>query len=104
MVQLDQIWIVYEKNIVTYLLHYYCFQKTQTIEHKRALLKKYRPENLFIATRDIPAHNVADLACRSNDILGVIKRQNPMGEANVWFVDNGGELVIYVLSLQLCFR
>lgn len=49
----------------------------------------YPPHMLYYANSDYDAVDVYDLSLRKGDVVGVIKKQDPMGSKNRWFVHNG---------------
>ncbi|NWV02804.1 DNMBP protein, partial [Ptilonorhynchus violaceus] len=68
-------------GLPTYLL--------QSDDIRAALLARYPPENLFQAERNFNAAQDLDVSLLEGDIVGVIKKKDPMGSQNRWLVDNG---------------
>lgn len=50
----------------------------------------YPPEVVFVATQPWQPGNEVDIQCSGNDVVAVVKKQDPMGDRDRWFVDNGG--------------
>lgn len=50
---------------------------------------QYRAQSLFAVTEDYTASDLLDLSLNKGDIVGVIKKKDPMDNPNRWFVDNG---------------
>ncbi|NXP52222.1 DNMBP protein, partial [Heliornis fulica] len=61
----------------------------QSDDVRAALLARYPPENLFQADRNFNAAQDLDVSLLEGDIVGVIKRKDPMGSQNRWLIDNG---------------
>ncbi|XP_027528028.1 dynamin-binding protein isoform X2 [Neopelma chrysocephalum] len=68
-------------GLPTYLL--------QTDDVRAALLARYPPESLFQAERNFNAAQDLDVSLLEGDIVGVIKKKDPMGSQNRWLIDNG---------------
>ncbi|KAH9374618.1 hypothetical protein HPB48_014666 [Haemaphysalis longicornis] len=49
----------------------------------------YPVERVYAAVEDYASADILDLSLRAGDIVGVVKMQDPMGNADRWFVDNG---------------
>jgi hypothetical protein len=59
---------------------------------KLQLQKNYSKENIFKASVNYVGFGInSDLKLRKNDIVGVIKKSDPCGNQNNWFVDNGSK-------------
>lgn len=63
----------------------------QSEELRSSLLARYPPEMLFHVQRNFNAAQDLDVSLLEGDLVGVIKKQDPMGSQNRWLVDNGGE-------------
>ncbi|XP_006182976.1 dynamin-binding protein isoform X1 [Camelus ferus] len=61
----------------------------QTEELRASLLAKYPPEKLFQAERNFNAAQDLDVSLLEGDLVGVIKKKDPMGSQNRWLIDNG---------------
>ncbi|XP_072196403.1 dynamin-binding protein isoform X5 [Excalfactoria chinensis] len=61
----------------------------QSDEIRAALLARYPPDSLFQADRNFNAAQDLDVSLLEGDIVGVIKKKDPMGSQNRWLVDNG---------------
>uniref|UniRef100_A0A8C2U7R6 Dynamin-binding protein n=1 Tax=Coturnix japonica TaxID=93934 RepID=A0A8C2U7R6_COTJA len=61
----------------------------QTDDIRAALLARYPPDSLFQADRNFNAAQDLDVSLLEGDIVGVIKKKDPMGSQNRWLVDNG---------------
>jgi len=57
----------------------------------QTLLAKYPASSLHAATKTYRSFNSVDLSCVVNQVFAVIKTQDPMGNTEKWFVDNGGK-------------
>uniref|UniRef100_A0A803VUI9 Dynamin-binding protein n=1 Tax=Ficedula albicollis TaxID=59894 RepID=A0A803VUI9_FICAL len=68
-------------GLPTYLL--------QSDDVRAALLARYPPESLFQAERNFNAAQDLDVSLLEGDIVGVIKKKDPMGSQNRWLIDNG---------------
>ncbi|XP_043845376.1 dynamin-binding protein [Dromiciops gliroides] len=61
----------------------------QSDELRANLLVKYPPEKLFQAERNFNAAQDLDVSLLEGDLVGVIKKKDPMGSQNRWLIDNG---------------
>ncbi|XP_067393215.1 dynamin-binding protein isoform X2 [Emydura macquarii macquarii] len=61
----------------------------QSDERRAALLARYPPENLFQADRNFNAAQDLDVSLLEGDLVGVLKKKDPMGSQNRWLIDNG---------------
>ncbi|XP_077654993.1 dynamin-binding protein isoform X2 [Urocitellus parryii] len=61
----------------------------QSEELKASLLARYPPEKLFQAERNFNAAQDLDVSLLEGDLVGVIKKKDPMGSQNRWLIDNG---------------
>ncbi|NXH68007.1 DNMBP protein, partial [Hydrobates tethys] len=68
-------------GLPTYLL--------QSDDIRAALLARYPPDSLFQADRNFNAAQDLDVSLLEGDIVGVIKKKDPMGSQNRWLIDNG---------------
>ncbi|XP_036683743.1 dynamin-binding protein isoform X6 [Balaenoptera musculus] len=67
----------------------------QSEELRASLLARYPPEKLFQAERNFNAAQDLDVSLLEGDLVGVIKKKDPMGSQNRWLIDNG--------ALRVCF-
>lgn len=63
----------------------------QSEELRASLLARYPPEKLFQVERNFNAAQDLDVPLLEGDLVGVIKKKDPMGSQNRWLIDNGGE-------------
>lgn len=61
----------------------------QSDDIRAALLARYPPESLFQADRNFNAAQDLDVSLLEGDLVGVIKKKDPMGSQNRWLIDNG---------------
>ncbi|XP_057381641.1 dynamin-binding protein-like [Daphnia carinata] len=61
----------------------------QSRETVNLLRSKYQPEQLYMVTGRCDIKESMDLSANSGLIVGVIKREDPMGNTGRWFVDAG---------------
>ncbi|NXF32687.1 DNMBP protein, partial [Nyctibius bracteatus] len=61
----------------------------QSDDIRAALLARYPPDNLYQADRNFNAAQDLDVSLLEGDIVGVIKKKDPMGSQNRWLIDNG---------------
>ncbi|XP_016075462.1 PREDICTED: dynamin-binding protein isoform X2 [Miniopterus natalensis] len=61
----------------------------QSEELRASLLVRYPPEKLFQADRNFNAAQDLDVSLLEGDLVGVIKKKDPMGSQNRWLIDNG---------------
>ncbi|XP_069877493.1 dynamin-binding protein-like [Dipodomys merriami] len=61
----------------------------QSEELRASLLARYPPEQLFQAERNFNATQDLDVSLLEGDLVGVIKKKDPMGSQNRWLIDNG---------------
>ncbi|NWJ03413.1 DNMBP protein, partial [Crypturellus undulatus] len=61
----------------------------QSDDIRAALLARYPPDSLFQADRNFNAAQDLDVSLLEGDIVGVIKKKDPMGSQNRWLIDNG---------------
>lgn len=70
----------------------------QSDDTRAALLARYPPESLFQADRNFNAAQDLDVSLLEGDIVGVIKKKDPMGSQNRWLIDNGGRWLFPALG------
>ena len=63
----------------------------QSEELRASLLVRYPPEKLYQADRNFNAAQDLDVSLLEGDLVGVIKKKDPMGSQNRWLIDNGGK-------------
>ncbi|XP_070565083.1 rho guanine nucleotide exchange factor 38-like isoform X2 [Ptychodera flava] len=56
---------------------------------KSYVLSRYLTDQLYRVTLDYTARDSMDISVKKGDLVGVIKRQDPMGGNDKWYVDNG---------------
>ncbi|XP_036754969.2 dynamin-binding protein isoform X4 [Manis pentadactyla] len=61
----------------------------QSEELRASLLARYPPEKLFQADRNFNAAQDLDVSLLEGDLVGVIKKKDPMGSQSRWLIDNG---------------
>uniref|UniRef100_A0A8C5KXS0 Dynamin-binding protein n=1 Tax=Jaculus jaculus TaxID=51337 RepID=A0A8C5KXS0_JACJA len=61
----------------------------QSEELRTSLLARYPPEKLFQVERNFNAAQDLDVSLLEGDLVGVIKKKDPMGSQNRWLIDNG---------------
>lgn len=61
----------------------------QTTNQREAITHRYSRENTFAVAQDFVALDVLDISLKRGDWVGVMKRQDPMGNQMRWYVDNG---------------
>ncbi|KAM6390986.1 dynamin-binding protein isoform 2-T3 [Pluvialis apricaria] len=61
----------------------------QSDDIRAALLARYPPDSLFQADRNFNAAQDLDVSLLEGDLVGVIKKKDPMGSQNRWLIDNG---------------
>ncbi|KAM6092504.1 dynamin-binding protein isoform 3-T4 [Theristicus caerulescens] len=61
----------------------------QSDDIRAVLLARYPPDSLFQADRNFNAAQDLDVSLLEGDIVGVIKKKDPMGSQNRWLIDNG---------------
>nr|XP_039264334.1 dynamin-binding protein-like isoform X2 [Styela clava] len=63
--------------------------KRQSVEDRKELMQKH-PKQLYVAEKNYTASQLMDIECCDGDLLAVLKKQDPMGNKNRWFVERGG--------------
>uniref|UniRef100_A0A6J0UHK1 Dynamin-binding protein n=1 Tax=Pogona vitticeps TaxID=103695 RepID=A0A6J0UHK1_9SAUR len=61
----------------------------QSDDLRAALLARYPPDKLFQAERNFNAAQELDVSLLEGDLVGVLKKKDPMGSQNRWLIDNG---------------
>ncbi|XP_006157434.1 dynamin-binding protein isoform X1 [Tupaia chinensis] len=61
----------------------------QSEDLRASLLARYPPDKLFQAERNFNAAQDLDVSLLEGDLVGVIKKKDPMGSQNRWLIDNG---------------
>ncbi|XP_023212162.1 dynamin-binding protein-like, partial [Centruroides sculpturatus] len=62
---------------------------TQTESQRTYLKSHYSSNSLYIVRDSYVATDILDLSVQKDDIVRIIKKQDPMGNSRRWFVDNG---------------
>lgn len=73
----------------------------QSEELRASLLARYPPEKLFQAERNFNAAQDLDVSLLEGDLVGVIKKKDPMGSQNRWLIDNGGKNIGHLITVIL---
>lgn len=73
----------------------------QSEELRASLLARYPPEKLFQAERNFNAAQDLDVSLLEGDLVGVIKKKDPMGSQNRWLIDNGGKSIAHLMTVIL---
>ncbi|CAN8010132.1 unnamed protein product [Ixodes pacificus] len=61
----------------------------QTDVQRVFLKSSYPVECLFTVSQDYVSADILDIGLRAGDVVGVVKRMDPMGNPGRWFVDDG---------------
>lgn len=61
----------------------------QTTNQKEILLNRFKPADLYNVIQEYKGVEPMHLTLKVNDMVGVIKRHNPMGSQSQWLVDDG---------------
>ena len=61
----------------------------QNEEQKSILKSKYSADRLYVAKENITSTSLHNLSAVKGTLVAVIKKQHPMGDSTLWFVDNG---------------
>lgn len=65
-------------------------QQQQQGDMQRVFVRSSYPmERVYTAVEDYASADILDLNLHAGDIVGVLKQQDPMGNTQRWFVDNG---------------
>ncbi|XP_049847527.1 dynamin-binding protein-like isoform X2 [Schistocerca gregaria] len=62
---------------------------TQSDSQKTYLKNRYGVDTLFYTTKSYTSKQPLELSVSTGHLVAVIKKQNPMGDSSVWFVDDG---------------
>ncbi|XP_029637819.1 dynamin-binding protein isoform X2 [Octopus sinensis] len=62
---------------------------SQEESHRIEIMQKYGKQKVYKVISHYPGLDSMDISVNVDDIVGVIKEQDPMGNKNKWFVDNG---------------
>ncbi|XP_033338470.2 rho guanine nucleotide exchange factor 38 isoform X1 [Megalopta genalis] len=75
----------------------------QSEKQRNVLRNKYSSDKLYVVTDNVVSTSSLDMGAACGTLVAVIKKQDPMGDASRWFVDNGvaqGFLPSKMLQLQ----
>jgi len=61
----------------------------QSSSQQAFLKSQYSQDMLYCVVQSCVATEAMELAVERGDIVGVIKKHNPLGDTRMWFVDNG---------------
>lgn len=61
----------------------------QTEMQRVFLRSSYPMEFIYTVAEDYASSDILDINLRAGDVVGVVKQQDPMGNPERWFVDNG---------------
>lgn len=61
----------------------------QEASHKADVLQKYQGDKLYLVVTQYNGSDNMEISVNVGDVVGVIKEQDPMGNKEKWFVDNG---------------
>ncbi|XP_011157472.1 dynamin-binding protein isoform X2 [Solenopsis invicta] len=61
----------------------------QTEEQRSSLREKYTADKLYVVVEDIASTSALDVDAARGTLIGVIKKQDPMGNTARWYVDTG---------------
>ncbi|XP_028044584.1 dynamin-binding protein [Monomorium pharaonis] len=61
----------------------------QTEEQRASLRDKYTADKLYVVVEDISSTSTLDVDATRGTLVGVIKKQDPMGDTARWYVDTG---------------
>jgi hypothetical protein len=56
---------------------------------------------LYWVVQSYAATEAMELTVERGNIIGVIKKQNPLGDSTVWFVDNGCKIYLIVYTSNI---
>ncbi|XP_077978836.1 uncharacterized protein LOC144434256 [Glandiceps talaboti] len=68
---------------------------SQDDAHRAYLLSRYPTDALYRVTQDYTAKDSMDISIKKSDVVGILKKQDPMGGNEKWYVDNGGKIFIF---------
>ncbi|GLG97318.1 Protein still life, isoform SIF type 1 [Gryllus bimaculatus] len=63
--------------------------KDQTSSQRAYLQSQYGPDKIYSVIRPCVANEALELSLNIGHLVAVIKKQNPMGDSKIWFVDDG---------------
>lgn len=78
----------------------YAFLLLQTASQKAKIKSTYCQTELYTACENFEAVDFGDISLKRDDVVGVIKQQDPMGNKTRWFVDSGGIIFLYLLNVS----
>ncbi|XP_011872421.1 PREDICTED: dynamin-binding protein-like [Vollenhovia emeryi] len=61
----------------------------QSEEQKSTLREKYSADKLYVVVEDVVSTSALDVNAARGTLVGVIKKQDPMGDTARWYVDTG---------------
>lgn len=61
----------------------------QTEEQRSLLREKYTADKLYVVVEDVISTSTLDVDAARGTLIGVIKKQDPMGNTTRWYVDTG---------------
>jgi len=61
----------------------------QTEEQRSSLREKYTADKLYMVVEDVASTSTLDVDAVRGTLVGVIKKQDPMGNTAKWYVDTG---------------
>jgi len=61
----------------------------QTEEQRSSLREKYTADKLYVVVEDISSTSTLEVDATRGTLVGVIKKQDPMGNPARWYVDTG---------------
>ncbi|XP_023239401.1 dynamin-binding protein-like [Centruroides sculpturatus] len=70
---------------------------TQTESQRTYLKSHYSSNSLYIVRDSYVATDILDLSVQKDDIVRIIKKQDPMGNSRRWFVDNGSKYFMILI-------
>jgi hypothetical protein len=79
------------KTTKSLFLSIYFVSFSQTNNQVGLLESKYAPHMLYLVIESRSSGDFLEIDVRKDDIVAVIKHQDPMGNEERWFVDTGGK-------------
>lgn len=61
----------------------------QTEEQRSSLREKYTADKLYVVVEDVASTSTLEVDAARGTLIGVIKKQDPMGDTTRWYVDTG---------------
>lgn len=61
----------------------------QTEEQRSLLREKYTADKLYVVVEDVVSTSTLEVDAARGTLIGVIKKQDPMGDTTRWYVDTG---------------